>query len=203
MAKKEKLDILEITIDKKDEKELHDDIILAEREGEVSDDKQDGKDLIEKVKIWVRKPLFLVMMIAVVMLGLIAGVLISIYEGRDAGGTVELKKRTDSAIPAPEDEKMVLLEGFMVDQKDEKGNVWILFCDVALELGEQGTAKAVDSGRVDVRNVIYTVAKKATVKEGLTPDGRSRLKESMKKELNHLIGENQVKNVYFTRFEVN
>ena len=143
------------------------------------------------------------MLISVVMLGLMAGIFISIYEGRDAKGTVEQKNRTHSAIPAPADEKMVLLEGFVVDQKDDKGNVWIVFCDVALELEKHGTAKAVDSGRVDVRNVIYTLLKKETVKEGLSPEGRSHLKENMKKELNNLIGENQVKNVYFTRFEVN
>jgi flagellar basal body-associated protein FliL len=203
MALKEKLDILEITIDKKDEKELHDDIILTEREDKVSDDKQASKDIIEKVKRWVRKPLFWVMMIAVVMLGLIVGILFSIYEGKDARGTVEQKKQTHTAIPAPVDEEMVQLEGFVVDQKDEKGNIWVVFCDVALELEKHVTAKAVDSDRVDVRNVIYTLLQKETVKEGLSPGGRSHLKEKMKKELNNLIGENQVKNVYFTRFEVN
>ena len=203
MAKKAKLDILEIAIDKKNEDELPDDIIITEREDKVSDEKQTCKNIISKVKGWVRKPLFWVMLISVVMLGSIAGIFISIYEGRDARGPVEQKKRTHSAEPVPAEEKMVLLDGFVVDQKDEKGNIWIVFCDVALELEKHGTAKAVDSDRVDLRNVIYNLLKKETVKEGLSPEGRSHLKERMKKELNNLIGENLVKSIYFTRFEVN
>jgi flagellar basal body-associated protein FliL len=203
MAKQAKLDILEITIDKKDENELHDDIILTEREDRVSDDKQASTNIISKLKRWVRKPLFWIMLISVVLLGLIVGIIISIYEGRDVRGPVEQKKRIQSAIPALGEEKMVLLEGFVVDQKDEKGHIWIVFCDVALELEKNGTAKAVDSDRVDVRNVIYTLLKKEMVKEGLSPEGRSHIKESMKKELNNLIGENLIKNIYFTRFEVN
>ena len=59
MAKKAKLDILEITIDKKDENELHDDIVLTEQEHKVSDDKQAGKDLISKVKVMGTETSFL------------------------------------------------------------------------------------------------------------------------------------------------
>ena len=203
MAEKAKLDILEITIDKKDENELYDNIVLTEREHEVLDDKQASKDIISRVKVWVRKPLFWVMLISVLMLGLMAGIFISVYEERDARVTVEQKNRTHSAIPASTDEKKVLLEGFVVDQKDNKGNIWIVFCDVSLELENDGTVKVFDSGRVDVRNVVYALLKKEMVKEGLSPEGRSRLKDNIKKELNGLIGEKQVKNVYFTRYEVN
>lgn len=203
MAKKAKLDILEITIDEKSEDKLHDDITLEEREDEGSDEKRAGSDILSKVKGWVRKPLFWIMLISMVMLGLIAGIFISLNEGMDKRGPVEQKKRTVSGIPAPAEGKMALFEGFVVDQKDEKGNIWIVFCDVALELDKPKTAKAVDSDRVDVRNVIYTLLKQETAKEGLSPEGKTRLKERLKNELNNLFGENLVKNIYFTRYEMN
>ena len=78
-----------------------------------------------------------------------------------------------------------------------------VFCDVALDLEKPRTAQVIDSDRVDVRNVIYTLLKKETVKEGLSPEGRGHLKERLKNELNDLFGENLVKNIYFTRYEVN
>ena len=58
MAKKAKLDILEVTIDEKSEDKLSDDITLEEKEDKVSNEKRAGADILSKVKGWVRKPLF-------------------------------------------------------------------------------------------------------------------------------------------------
>ena len=174
MAKKAKLDILEITIDEKSEDKLHDDITLEAKE-EESDEKRSGLDILSKIKGWVRKPLFWIMLISVVMLGLIGGIFISLNEGMDEKGPVEQKKRAVSGIPVPAEVKMVLSE----------------------------TAKTVDSDRVDVRNVIYTLLKQETVKEGLSSEGKTRLKERLRNELNNLFGENLIKNIYFTRYEMN
>ncbi|TRZ50000.1 hypothetical protein D4S03_07485 [bacterium] len=89
----------------------------------------------------------------------------------------------------------------VVDQKDEKGNIRIVFCDVALELVNHKTS-AIDGDRIDVRSVIYAVLKKEPAQEGLSPVGRGRLKEKLKNELNGFFGANLVKDVYFTRYEL-
>ena len=201
MAKKAKLDILEITIDKKSEDKLHDDITLEEKENKESNEKQISADLMSRVKRWVRKPLLWIMLISMIVLGLIAGITIGLYKDIDEGGPVEKAKREATGVPVSV-ESVVLFEGFIVDQKDEKGNVWIVFCDVALELNEPKTVKDIDSNRVDVRGVIYTLLKKETVKEGLSTEGRIRLKEKLKNDLNRLFGENLVKKIYFTRYEI-
>jgi flagellar basal body-associated protein FliL len=142
------------------------------------------------------------MLISVVMLGLIAGIFISLNKGIDEREPAEQKKLSVTEILTPA-EGMVLFNGFIIDQKDEKGNIWIVFCDVALELDKAKMAKDIDSDRVDVRNVIYTLLQKETVKEGLSPEGRTRLKEKLKNELNNLFGDNLVKNIYFTSYEMN
>ena len=93
MAKKAKLDILEITIDKKSEDKLHDDITLEEKENKESNEKQESADLLSRVKRWARKPLLWIILISMVVLGLIAGISIGLYKDIDEGGPVEKAKR--------------------------------------------------------------------------------------------------------------
>ncbi len=50
MAKKAKLDILEITIDEKSEDKLHDDITLEEKEDKESDEKQASQIYCQRLK---------------------------------------------------------------------------------------------------------------------------------------------------------
>ncbi|HIG99586.1 MAG TPA: hypothetical protein HA258_03290 [Thermoplasmata archaeon] len=201
MVKKAKLDILEITIDKTSEEKLQDDTTVEEKENQESSEKQVSANLLSRVKRWARKPLLWIILISVVVLGVVAGISISLYKEIDEGGPGEKAKR-EAAGTTVSVEGLALFEGFVVDQKDEKGNVWIVFCDVALELNEPKTVKDIDSNRVDVRDVIYTLLKKETVKEGLSTEGRIRLKEKLKNDLNHLFGENLVKKIYFTRYEI-
>lgn len=203
MAKKAKLDILEISIDEKNEDGLHDDIILEEREDDGSNDRRDRFAILSKAKGWMRKPLFWIILISVVMVGLIAGIFIGLNKEMDRGGHVEQKKRIVSEVPVLTKETMTIFDGFVIDQKDDKGHIWIVFCDVALELDKSKTATAVDSGRIDVRNVIYTLLKQEPVKDGLSPEGKTRFKARLRNELNNLFGENLVKSIYFTRYEMN
>lgn len=203
MAKKAKLDILEINIDEKNEDGLHDDIILEEREDDGSNDRKDRFAILSKAKGWMRKPLFWIILISVVMVGLIAGIFIGLNKEMDRGGPVEQKKRIVSEVPVLTKETMTIFDGFVIDQKDDKGHIWIVFCDVALELDKSKTVTAVDSGRIDVRNVIYTLLKQEPVKDGLSPEGKTRFKARLRNELNNLFGENLVKSIYFTRYEMN
>jgi|GEM_PF-3463881 len=203
MAKKAKLDILEITIDEKNEVKLHDDIILDLTEDVESAEKRVSPNILLKVKQWGRKPLFWIVLISTIILGSTVGVLISLNEGIDEKGRVERNRGIVSSIPLPEQMKVALFDGFVIDQKDDKNNIRIVFCDVALELDKPMTGKIVDTDRNDVRDVIYTLLKQETLKETLSTEGKNRLKERLKNELNNLLGEKLVKDIYVTRYEVN
>jgi flagellar basal body-associated protein FliL len=194
MAKKAKLDILEIAPEEPNG-ETQQDVAAADVE-------QTGGDFSSKVIGWVRKPLFWIILIAIAFLGLTAGILISFYQSMDGEAPAVQKKQAVSVTPVPETKQGALFEGMVVDQKDENGNIRIVFCDVALELENRKTAGAIDGDRVDVRSVIYAVLKKEPAFEGLSPEGRGRLKEKLKNELNGLFGENLVNDVYFTRYEL-
>jgi flagellar basal body-associated protein FliL len=201
MAKKAKLDMLEIAPEEPVVLAPQDELAAEQVEAEGSSGEQTGGDFRSKVLKWVRKPLLWIILISVTCLGLTAGILISFYQSMDADVPAIQKKQAST--PHPEVKQGgALFEGMVVDQKDEKGNVRIVFCDVVLELENQKTASTIDGDRVDVRSVIYAVLKREPAQEGLSPEGRGRIKEKLKNELKGLLGENPVKEVYFTRYEL-
>jgi flagellar basal body-associated protein FliL len=227
MAEKEKLDIPEIAPEEPVVDTRQDDTTAENGREDKSSEEQPGGDFPSKAMGWLRKPLFWIILISVVFLGLTAGILVGFYQSKDGdapavqgnvvqGNAVQGKvvqgkvvqenvvqgKQAVSMPPLPTAKPGALFEGMVVDQRDEKGNIRIVFCDVALELENQKTVSAVVGDRVDLRNVIYDVLKKEPAQEGLSPEGRGRLKEKLKNELNLLLGENPVKDVYFTRYEL-
>jgi flagellar basal body-associated protein FliL len=202
MAKKAKLDILDIAPDEPGGEMQQEEATAEKGSDDGCSGEQIGGDFSSKVIGWVRKPLFRIILIAVAFLGLTAGILVSYYQSMDRGAPAIQKTQAVSVTPFPEVKPGVLFEGMVVDQKDEKGNIRIVFCDIALDLQNHKTAGAIDGDRVDVRIVIYDVLKKEPAREGLSQEGRGRLKEKLKNELNGLFGEDLVKSVYFTRYEV-
>lgn len=202
MAKKAKLDILEIAPEDPGGEAPPVEATAGNGGDDGASGEQTGGDFRSKARTWVRKPLFWIALISVVFLGLTAGILISFYPSLDGDAPAAPKKQSVSGTPLPEVKRAVLFEGIVVDQKDKNGNIRIVFCDVALDPEHRMTASAIEGDRVDVRSLIYAVLKKESVQEGLSPEGRGRLKEKMKNELNGLFGEKRVKDVYFTRYEL-
>ncbi len=202
MAKKAKLDILEIAPEEPGGETQQDEATAENGRDDGAPGEQTGGDFRSRAIGWVRKPLFWIILISVAFLSLTAGILIRFYQGTDGDAPAAQKKQAVSVTPFPEAKQGALFESMVVDQKDKNGNIRIVFCDVALELENHKTAGAIDGDRVDVRSVIYAVLKKEPAQEGLSPEGRGRLKEKLKNELNSLFGQNLVKGVYFTRYEL-
>jgi flagellar basal body-associated protein FliL len=202
MVNKAKIDILEIDPDEPDGETGQDEASAEKGEENEFIGEKTGRDYPAKAIEWVRKPLFWIILMSVVCLGSVAGILIGFYQSMDGDVSTVQKKQAVSEISSPEAKRSAIFEGIVVDQKDEHGNIRIVFCDVAIELENREMASAVDGNRIDVRSVIHTVLKKEEAKEGLSPEGRGRLKEKLKNELNGLFGENLVKGVYFMSYEL-
>jgi len=202
MAKKAKLDILEIAPEEPFGEAQPDEAIVEDGGDNGSSGEQTGGDFSSQVVAWLRRPLFWIILISVVFLGLSAGILVGFYQSMDGNASAVQRRQAVSGTLSRDTRQSALFEGMVVDQKDEKGNIRIVFCDVALELENHKTAGAITGDRVDVRMVIYDVLKKEPAQEGLSPAGRDRLKEKLKNELNSLFSENLVKKVYFTRYEM-
>ena len=200
MGRKAKLDTLDISIDEKAEETIQEEISL-EKEEDISGEERIAEGFSSKVRAWIHKPVFWIILTSVVLLSSITGILIWLNYGQDTKATVTQNGNTTSGTSKPAEGKIALFEGFVVDLKDEKGNIRIVFCDIALELEKLQFTDAVSS-RIDARNLIYTIIKRKKIEELSTPEMRDRLKTELKNELDILLGEKIVKSVFFTRFEV-
>ena len=204
MAKKAKLDILDINTHEEnkvpDQDDIRDDVVLDKHEDKAETEKKTDRILAWMRRLWTgnRKAWFI--LTGSVLLAAAAGVSIWFYYCEEKKESVSLKQVVPKT-EIPAENKLALFGGFAIDLRDEKGNIRIAFCDIAVEMEKPQVAGAMGA-RVDLRNVIYTVLKKKVAADGSSPEGRHRIKTELKNEMNRLLGEKFIKDVYFTRFEV-
>jgi flagellar basal body-associated protein FliL len=201
MARKAKLDVLDIPIDEQIQGPPKDAVASEiEKVDMLKGKRPDGKFSFS-LKAYVRKPLFWIAVVSVVLLASIAGMSIRIYERQDTVTPVVQGGHAASQGIVPAKGEMVLLTGFAVDMTDGKDNMRIAFCDIALEPEKNQAVEAVRN-HSGTRNLIYNIMRSKKAEELLLPELRTGLKTELKRELNGLFGEELVKNVYFSRVEV-
>lgn len=202
MAKKAKIDLLDIQINEPDETSSRDNVVPDALRDETRGDKK-----LAWIRAWIgrlvggRSKVPLILVVTVLSVA-IAGGSIWVYVGKGKKESVPVTTPADAGkTVTPAGERFVPFDHFVVDLRDNKGNIRIAFCDIAVELEQPRAAGAADE-RVDVRNVIYAVLKRRLIIDGQSPEGRELIKIELKNEINRLLGEKTVKNVYITRFEV-
>ena len=93
----------------------------------------------------------------------------------------------------------IYFKDFIIDLKDTSGKSKILVCDVAIDISEnQNVAQLVNNK--DVRKIIYRTAKGKSAVALRSLEECKRLKNEMAKELEKMLGDGIVKNVYFTNY---
>lgn len=196
MVKKAKIDLLDVSASEENKASFQDDRDLDGGNDEARDDHKPA---------WIsrlgggRSKILLILAVSILVL-VIAGGSVWFYVGKEKKEPVSTQKDVRKTV-VPDSGSVVLFDHFVVDVRDKKGDIRIAFCDVAVEL-EHPRAKGAAGEQVELRNVIYAVLKKKSIVEGLSPEGRELIKVELKKELNRLLGEKAVKNIYITRFEV-
>jgi flagellar basal body-associated protein FliL len=204
MAKKAKLDILDININEENDEPLKDvirgDVIPGNHDGEVEKVKTTHRILIWMRALWTGKRKVWFILMGSGLLVMVAGISIWYYYGKEKKESL-LPKQVMPTTANPGNSKLAQFDGFAIDLRDEKGNIRIAFCDIAVEMDKPQAADAMGD-LTHLRNVVYTVLKKKIAIDGPSPEGRHRIKTELKNELNHLLGGNFIKDVYFTRFEV-
>ncbi len=202
MAKKAKLDILEITLDETSDKTHVDHVDLVEQIDSDLNEKQIALDLRSRLKHWIHKLFFWIIVISILFIGSLAGILYNIYQAGDERGQVGGENHTAKGSSVQSTGDTIYLAGFMIDQKDNRQNIRIVFCDLALSMVKSEKIKNIDNNQIPMRNAIYAILKKEEIKEGLSVEGRGRLKERIKNELNRLLGDPLIESVHFTRYEI-
>ncbi len=112
------------------------------------------------------------------------------------GPQEEQKAVPVAAAAAPE---KLPLSNFYVEVQDEQGRARILRCSLILDIDVR-ERPALLAKEVTIRNRIYKIIARRSAALLLVPDEKKRLKKDITDELNTLLGQNVIKDVYFDQF---
>jgi flagellar basal body-associated protein FliL len=90
------------------------------------------------------------------------------------------------------------VDDFSIDLKDRQGRYRFLVCDLILELGRD--FRLTGDRRVDIRKTVYATAKKNGNDLLKSSEAQKIFKQEVKGQLNQLLGEDTVQEVYITKF---
>ncbi len=165
-------------------------------------------------KKWALNKLFLIAAPAIIVVLVITGVLWfyltrTVTTAKLKSGTqvtaIEKKKTVNAekiSTQAPIERlkaNNVYFNDFIIDLKDKTGKSKILMCDVVFDVSEADKIGDLEN-RSDIRSLIYSTAtgRNAVVLRSI--EERKRLKQELLQELNKMLGDGIVKNVYFTNY---
>lgn len=118
---------------------------------------------------------------------------------KTTGGGTE-SGNTDTRVISPAEKVITLyFKDFIIDLKDTGGKSKILACDVAIDVSENKNVASLVNNK-DVREIIYRTVKDRSAVALRSLEERKRLKNEMAKELEKMLGEGIIKNVYFTNY---
>ena len=118
---------------------------------------------------------------------------------KSLGSATESGNTSAPVVPPTDKVITIYFNDFVIDLKDTSGKSKILVCDVAIDISDnQNVAQLVNNK--DVRKIIYRTAKGKSAVALKSLEERKRLKNEITKELEEMLGEGIVKNVYFTNY---
>jgi flagellar basal body-associated protein FliL len=178
---------------------------------EFDDIAADAVDAIEKdvafdykeeaVPWYSGRQLLLLVLIGITALVFIVSILGTVVWMRDRKAKAEAKAKIEAEARIAKTASVVNLKDFMINIRDSKGNPRILVCDIALQFAPNRSRPDIEK-RVDIRNIIYNLAKAKTADWWLSTEGSKNMKEEIGGRLNTLLGAGAVTEVLFTKLEV-
>jgi flagellar basal body-associated protein FliL len=152
--------------------------------------------------------LVVVLVIAGLVLFYSSGILTPIPKTQVAEAPLDvMENKENTVLPSnrviaePEKANMVYCKDFIIDLKDKNGRSKVLLFDLAFDLNEEKIFSGLEN-RKDVRSIIYLAAKGRSAVALRSVEERKKLKTELSQELNKILGEGSVKNVYFTNYVI-
>ena len=113
-----------------------------------------------------------------------------------AGGEKGAKKEEQQK---KEESSMFSLEPFVVNLSDQANNKF-LKVSMQLELSGQALQETAKSKTPQIRDAIINLLTSKTSESLMSPEGKLQLKDEINMQVNQILGNNSVKNVYLTEF---
>lgn len=133
------------------------------------------------------------------LLGVIAFVILaggaSAFSFFSKSGSEESQKNAN----APAETLILPLEPFIVNLGDPEG-ARFLKVDIQLELAKTPAAERAKTRTPQIKDAIIMLLANKTAGAMLLPEGKLMFKDEINMEVNQVLGENVVRNVYFTDF---
>lgn len=198
MVQKAKLDIF----DNFPDLEIND---AQEKQGETiaeDDPLSNGKWALNKIILIATPSLIVILVITGLLWSYLTKKVEPLPETKLAAPSNVLgKKESSPALVTDESKKIntVYFKDFVIDLKDKSGKSKILMCDVVFDIVEGINVAETDKGK-NIRNVIYQTTKGKNAVALKSIEERKRLKNELSTELNKILGDGFVKNVYFINF---
>ena len=120
-------------------------------------------------------------------------------ENKVIGDTAEIGNTAPPVVPFSDKVTTIYFKDFIIDLKDTGGSSKILVCEVAIEISENQNAAQLVNNK-DVRKIIYLAAKGKSAVALRSLDERKRLKNEITTELEKILGEGVIKNLYFINY---
>jgi flagellar basal body-associated protein FliL len=120
-------------------------------------------------------------------------------ESKVIGDATEIGNTAPPAVPLSDKVTTIYFKDFIIDLRDTGGRSKILVCEVAIEISENQNAAQLVNNK-DVRRIIYLSAKGKSAVALRSLEERKRLKNEMTTELEKMLGEGVIKNLYFINY---
>ncbi len=159
------------------------------------DEEKDDKieEEIEKPK--KKKGKVLTVIIAIVVAVLLGGGGAFFFLSKSSANAVQKKAETN----AKDEGQMFALDPFVVNLNDQ-GQTKFLKVSVQLELANQAAVERAKAKTPQIRDAVITLLTGETSDSLMSPEGKLQLKDEINMIGNQILGNDTLKNVYFTDF---
>lgn len=106
---------------------------------------------------------------------------------------------TAPSLNGSEKTNILYLKDFMIDLKDPNGNNRVLMCDIVFDIGGEQKQNQLENITV-LRNIIYRTAQSRSAVALRSVEERKKMKKELALELEKMLGDGSVKNVYFMNY---
>lgn len=163
---------------------------------EEKDELQDDEGDKPKKKKKGGKSLILIIVIAVAVIAGGGGAFLFFTK---KGGGEKASKKEEQQQQKKEESAMFALDPFVVNLSDQ-GATKFLKVSMQLELSSQAVTESAKAKTPQIRDAIINLLTSKTSDSLMSPEGKLQLKDEINMQVNQILGNNTVKNVYLTEF---
>ena len=159
-----------------------------------------GKESQKKKK----KSIFLILIVVIVLVALGAGAFFFLKKGSSGPKNIQAQSSSYESVLNDKNVHIKTIPSMIINLADQSGDRYLKISLALVMNGKEKTKSGESSGETledaAIKNAIITVISTKTSDTLLTLSGKEELKKQLIKAINNALGEDAVKDIYFTDF---